>query len=215
MRINETAGSSSILLERMKNYVLSEDDQQLFVRLWPKGMVISRHGRLPALERWVRYKNGARVALDHQQPCLITEKTVETWIRTIGKLPEWNLIHIIPVRPPHHLAGSGITRGEFLKKHIPGGATEKDDAWLGSLSEELDAPHADSFQVHHEATLMTLVCGPSEELAKNAGLEKVVTCSSSISKFCSFVQNRLWNKCTILLLYRRSVVMGASFSPTS
>ena len=51
-------------------------------------MVISRHGRLPALERWVRYKNGARVALDHQQPCLITEKTVETWIRTIGKLPE-------------------------------------------------------------------------------------------------------------------------------
>ena len=89
---------------------------------------------------------------------------------------KWNLIHIIPVGPPHHLTGSGITYGEFLKKHIPGGATEKDDVWLGPLSEGLDAPHVDNFQVHHDATLMALACGPSGELAKNAGLEKVVTC---------------------------------------
>lgn len=89
MRITQTAKSDSVLLERMKDYTFSDEDRRLFTHRWPKGIAISRRGRLGALERWMQYKNNeTRAAPDRKKPCLITEKTIEIWIRTIGRLHE-------------------------------------------------------------------------------------------------------------------------------
>ena len=78
------------IFERMKNYEFLEEDRLLFTHKWPRGMKIPRRGRIRPLELWIRHINNDAEAAPAggRDQCLITEQTIEKWIRTIGKLPE-------------------------------------------------------------------------------------------------------------------------------
>ena len=95
-RIKNWSKSDGGILERMKNYEFSEKDKALFARKWPNGMRVSRRGLIAVLEVWMQHVNchapdAPTPDSNESDQCLITEQTIETWIRTIGRLPEQTL----------------------------------------------------------------------------------------------------------------------------